>query len=286
MEKPPVILSDWDEEKGPFIIDSIFPKMEGADIDDSPEVLITRCYISAQSIFARVEFSKINFSIPMVSIKKLAVVFFDIVEDKEVRGGKRPFILVIFIPIEVHYGIIDIMEDTVEPYLEDYKTGKIPDLSELQTEIVSLLKTGIIEKEERMPSAAPTPFKQISPDMSKKITPKRHSVAKSVQTQVKDQVQTHRALTAENLAARIKTRVISTSTPNAKSGRPSSSNNPGEIDYMALVKGRGSIRVGAWKKEEEARLRELMETGTSTRDIAKQLRRSLRDVNEKKDNLG
>jgi hypothetical protein len=55
---------------------------------------------------------------------------------------------------------------------------------------------------------------------------------------------------------------------------------------MALVKGRGSIRVGAWKKEEEVQLKDLMENGTNTRDIAKQLRRSLRDVNEKKENLG
>src|SRR5271157_6168085 len=81
VEKPPIILADWNEERGPLIIDSIFPE-KYQDMDDSPEVLVTRCYINAQSIFARAEFSKINFSIPMVSIKKLAIVFFDVVPDR------------------------------------------------------------------------------------------------------------------------------------------------------------------------------------------------------------
>jgi len=86
VEKPSIILADWNEERGPLIIDSLFPEQFG-DLDDSPEVLVTRCYINAQSIFARADFSKINFSVPMVSIKKLAIVFFDIILDQKVRGG-------------------------------------------------------------------------------------------------------------------------------------------------------------------------------------------------------
>lgn len=138
--KPPIILADWDEEKGPLIIDSLFPDTSD-NIDDSPEVLVTRCYISAQSIFARVAFSKINFNIPMVGIKKLAIVFFDVVEDATVRGDKRPFILVIFAPLDTNYGQIDPIGEIVEPYLVQYKNDTIPNLHELQEKLEKYLES-------------------------------------------------------------------------------------------------------------------------------------------------
>ncbi|MHA1791115.1 MAG: zinc ribbon domain-containing protein [Promethearchaeota archaeon] len=139
MERPPIILADWDEDEGPIIVDSIFEPFTG-NMDDNPEVLVTRCYISAQSIFAREKFTKINFNLPMVPIKKLAIVFFDVFPDESVRGGNRPFILVIFTPLNIKYGIIDNMVSIVEPYLDQYKKGIKPDLLELQVKIENLIE--------------------------------------------------------------------------------------------------------------------------------------------------
>ncbi|MFX0100288.1 MAG: hypothetical protein ACFFCS_11955, partial [Candidatus Hodarchaeota archaeon] len=147
----PLILADWDEEKGPKIIKSIFPEAS-SNIDDSPEVLVTRCYISAQSIFARVEFSKINFNLPMVSIKRLAIVFFDIVMDESVRGDRRPFILVVFAPIETNYSFVEPIGEAVEPFLEEYKNERIPNLEKLQETI-----SGILSGEVATPSMKPVP---------------------------------------------------------------------------------------------------------------------------------
>jgi hypothetical protein len=138
VEKPSIILADWNEERGPLIIDSIFPEAFG-DLDDSPEVLVTRCYINAQSIFARVEFSKINFSVPMVSIKKLAIVFFDIVPDDKVRGGKRPFILVVFVPIETSYSVVEPIGKVLDPFLDMYKKDTIPELVMLQDQVITAM---------------------------------------------------------------------------------------------------------------------------------------------------
>ncbi|MHA1714149.1 MAG: zinc ribbon domain-containing protein [Promethearchaeota archaeon] len=139
IDKPPIILADWDEEKGPIVVKSLF-KEDSVTIEDSPEVLVSRCFISAQSIFARDPFRKINFSLPMVPIKKQAFVFFDVIEDADVRGGKRPFLLIIFVPIDTKHGMMDVVADFVEPYIVEYKSGRIPNLQELQDGILDILK--------------------------------------------------------------------------------------------------------------------------------------------------
>ncbi|HME51298.1 MAG TPA: hypothetical protein VKM55_03715 [Candidatus Lokiarchaeia archaeon] len=148
VEKLPIILADWNEERGPLIIDSIFPE-KYEDIDDCPEVLVTRCYINAQSIFARTEFSKVNFLIPLVSIKKLAIVFFDVVHDTKVRGGKRPFLIVIFAPITTSYGMMEKLTAIVEPFVNVYKNDTIPELIILHDQLVNLF-----EQEQQKPTPA------------------------------------------------------------------------------------------------------------------------------------
>ncbi|MBD3185811.1 hypothetical protein GF325_03195 [Candidatus Bathyarchaeota archaeon] len=138
--KPSMILADWDEEIGPIIVDSLDAGMLLSSDDDNPEVLISRCYISAQSIFAREKFKQINFILPMVSIDRHAIVFLDVVTDSKVRGGKRPFILAIFVPSGTKYAVADTLVETIQPMLISYKQGQRLNLNPIQEETVRILE--------------------------------------------------------------------------------------------------------------------------------------------------
>ncbi|MHA1683722.1 MAG: hypothetical protein ACTSUE_22480 [Promethearchaeota archaeon] len=256
--KPPLILADWDEEHGPLIIDSIFPENSNV-IDDSPEVLITRCYISAQSIFARVPFSKINFNIPMVGIKKLAIVFFDVVDDESVRGDKRPFILVIFAPLDTNYGLVAPISEIVEPYVEKYKDDTIPDLEELQEKLEHLLEHYEYEPvevtaETQLPPAAGTAGTAGTAGMA-----------------------------GPNL--RIRTTVKSGSS-NVSRAQTSIAKKIERSSYLDIGNKMFSIRVGPWKPAEIESLEKLVAEGVSSREIAKTIHRTLKDVQQKIELLG
>ncbi len=140
MRPPDIILADWDEDIGPIIIKAIIadkPSEDGKiDTENDPEVLVSRCYIAAQSIFAKEQFSKINFNLPIVSSQKLAVVSFDIAHDESVRGSKRPFLLLALVPMNTRYAITDAILAGMEPFVLEYKDGKVPDLASIQ-EMVS-----------------------------------------------------------------------------------------------------------------------------------------------------
>lgn len=142
LDPAPVILADWDEEIGPIIVQSTYPGGAGGN-ENNPEVLVSRCYISAQSIFAKEEFSKIRFNLPMVSISRLAVVLFDTILDPSVRGAKRPFLLVIFTPLSTAYAVTDEIVAVAEPCIDEYKNGRLPDLASLQDKVALVLARGV-----------------------------------------------------------------------------------------------------------------------------------------------
>lgn len=255
MKDVPLILADWDEEKGPLIIKSIFPET-ASNIDDSPEVLVTRCYISAQSIFARVEFSKINFNLPMVSIKRLAIVFFDIVEDETVRGDKRPFILVVFAPIETNYSYVDPIGEVVEPCLQEYKRGSIPDLARLQEKIQAILSSEVAAPlpVKATPAGTPSSPARVEPVVETQPAPKRLAPSRirvSVKTGSKSKVQ----------EASKESQFINASTLTQK------------------------IRIGPWKQWEIDMLRALRKKGTSVDELVQELHRTGKDVREKLEKL-
>jgi hypothetical protein len=142
LEKPDVILADWDEEIGPIIVKSIFPVL-GENTANNAEVIATRCYVSAESIFAKEKFSKIHFNLPMIAIKKLAVVSFDVISDETVRGAHRPFMLILFVPLDTNYSVTDALLQITEPFIDTYKNGQIPDLKLLQDKALAVLESGI-----------------------------------------------------------------------------------------------------------------------------------------------
>ncbi|MHA1370561.1 MAG: hypothetical protein ACTSRA_12720, partial [Promethearchaeota archaeon] len=248
LELPPIILADWDEEQGPLIIDSLFPDNGSEVIDDSPEVLVTRCYITAQSIFARTEFEKINFNIPFVSIKKMAMIYFDVIADESVRGGKRPFILIIFAPINIGYRDMETISKVVEPYIEQYKHDTIPNLADLQQELRNILS---IE--------STTAGQEVSP-----ITTRE-----SVSSMQEAGTNALNALPAESpddqgsLPTRLKIRVVKKTSKSSGDRNHVLSPDLPKFDKRVF-----HMRVGPWSEEETKRLIELKNRGLDPRKIA------------------
>ncbi|NMC07094.1 MAG: hypothetical protein GYA24_17895 [Candidatus Lokiarchaeota archaeon] len=314
-EKPSIILADWNEERGPLIIDSLFPEQSG-DLDDSPEVLVTRCYINAQSIFARADFSKINFSVPMVSIKKLAIVFFDIVPDDKVRGGKRPFILVVFVPIETSYSLIEPISKVIDPFLDLYKHETIPELVVLQDQVAATIEK---EKSARQKPEQVTPFiptSQATPAPQKEVfasTPPR--VTKPAKPPVKVRTSldaqpgpieaarpTQRKPTAtppyKPVEKPLPNEGDSTSIPglrkfstikfSTKSGsgsrEPSPTLSPEQQDLIEKVRSKGWV-LKSWNPEDVERLKQLLSEGKDPREIAEYLHRELKQVQKKIEEL-
>lgn len=239
--EPIVILADWDEQKGPLIVDATIPA--GSGVDDGPEVLVTRCYISAQSIFAGAKFSKISFNLPMVSIQKLSLVFFDIVEDESVRGGKRPFMMVILVPIDTSYAMIDEIGMLVSPFMETYKKDDIPRLETLQQGVQGVLSSTGEKKKTGVDASSKGPPIKIA-----KIEP-------------------------GDFSGRIKVRTVLAGDKPASDGKEITGAEGGGHSM--------GLRAGTWSGEEIKKLSELQGKGMNAREIAQELHRTLKDVRER-----
>jgi hypothetical protein len=307
-EKPSIILADWNEERGPLIIDSLFPEQFG-DLDDSPEVLVTRCYINAQSIFARADFSKINFSVPMVSIKKLAIVFFDIIADEKVRGGKRPFILVVFVPIETNYRLIEPISKVVDPFLDVYKHETIPELVVLQDQVAKAIEDEALPREKQAQSitAPAQPRQEATSNVPR--APKPVKPAVRVRTSFETQATTaeqdrpvQRKPTATPAYKPVQTplqdegdatsipglRKFSTVKFMSKAGGGTKNTSPNlspeQQDLIDKVRSKGWV-LKSWNPEDIERLKQLVADGKEAREIAAELHRELKQVQKKIEEL-
>ncbi|MBN2151624.1 MAG: hypothetical protein JW839_09275 [Candidatus Lokiarchaeota archaeon] len=307
-EKPSIILADWNEERGPLIIDSIFPEQIG-DVDDSPEVLVTRCYINAQSIFARADFSKINFSVPMVSIKKLAVVFFDVIPDEKVRGGKRPFILVVFVPIEMSYSIIERIAKVVDPFLDVYKRETIPELFVLQDQIAAALSEGTRSNVAEEPAArvAAPPTNVSSGQAPRAARPAKPAVRVRTSFDVQPSEERVDLPAVQQAPSTPAYRPKQAPPPNegdatsipglrkfstlkfpARSGGGARDTDPAltpeQQDLLEKVKAKGWV-LKSWNPEDIERLKQMVAAGKEEREIAAELHRELKQVQKKIEEL-
>ncbi|MHA1730292.1 MAG: hypothetical protein ACTSU5_00020 [Promethearchaeota archaeon] len=129
-ELPGILLTDWDEKEGPMVIVESLP-----GIDEPAEILATQSYLSAQNVFSSVEFSRISFSLPNLKIRRKMKIYFDVVEDESVRGGRRPFMLAVYFPLETPDSFLERFDDVVHPYVEGYKDGVKPDAAKLQDDV-------------------------------------------------------------------------------------------------------------------------------------------------------
>ncbi|OLS14167.1 MAG: hypothetical protein RBG13Loki_2217 [Promethearchaeota archaeon CR_4] len=133
---PGLLLADWDETKGPVVIQFLLP-----DIVEPPEVLAAQMYVSAQNVFSSEQFSEISFCLPLLKVKRKVKIFFNYVEDTNVRGGRRPFIFCVFLELETLDTTFEKVDDVIEGEIADYRNGKNLNLSAIQTQVVNCLKT-------------------------------------------------------------------------------------------------------------------------------------------------
>jgi len=114
------ILGDWDEEVGPFIVEE---RME-RKLKEKPEVILLKCFSSAQVIFSYDEFNQVSFVIPFLSLGVRAKIYFNLRPDPNVRGGFRPFIFVILLDfeksIDEHFKLLEIEAEEIQ---QDYQNG-------------------------------------------------------------------------------------------------------------------------------------------------------------------
>ncbi len=133
---PGLLLADWDEAKGPVVIQNLLP-----DITEPPEVLAAQMYVSAQNVFSSEQFSEISFCLPLLKVKRKVKIFFNYVEDTAVRGGRRPFILCLFLDLDTRDTTFEVLDDIIDEEIGKYRKGSPLDLGSLQGEIINRLKT-------------------------------------------------------------------------------------------------------------------------------------------------
>ncbi|GAB4311338.1 MAG: hypothetical protein Kow0069_11700 [Promethearchaeota archaeon] len=134
---PELLLTDWHEELGPVVIEQSL-----GEIHEPAELLATQSYVSAQNVFSSEEFARITFSIPQLKIRRKARIYFDVVEDETVRGGRRPFMLVAFFPLDFADANFDVLDPLVAPVLDNYKKGVVPNLSSLRNSLAKKMGGG------------------------------------------------------------------------------------------------------------------------------------------------
>ena len=132
--KPGLLLADWDESKGPVVIETLLP-----DITEPPEVLAAQMYVSAQNVFSSEQFSEISFCLPLLKIKRKVKIFFNYVEDHTVRGGRRPFIFCIFLDLDTRDTTFELFDEFIEGQIDKYRKGTLPDLKAIQLQIIEQL---------------------------------------------------------------------------------------------------------------------------------------------------
>jgi len=133
---PGLLLADWDETKGPVVVQFLLP-----EIIEPPEVLAAQMYISAQNVFSSEQFSEISFCLPLLKVKRKVKIFFNYVEDSNVRGGRRPFIFCVFLELETRDTTFEKVDDVIEGAIVNYRKEKSLDLSAIQAQVVDCLKT-------------------------------------------------------------------------------------------------------------------------------------------------
>ncbi|MFX1500521.1 MAG: PAS domain S-box protein [Promethearchaeota archaeon] len=97
-----LIFSKWDENEGAKII-ATYP----VESFDDPEVNAIRCFSISQFVFGGDKFKRTSVILPFTHLKIKAAIYFDVIPDDSIRGGKLPLSLVIFYNEKIPRTIID-----------------------------------------------------------------------------------------------------------------------------------------------------------------------------------
>ncbi len=138
------LLADWDEKIGPQIIAQALP-----GITEDPESLAAQSYMSAQQVFCSAEFSRVSFVLPNLKIQRKVKLYFDVIQDDKVRGGQRPFLIAVFLPLSIPDAIFLKLDPIIEPVMEAYKKSTCPEIGNVEAEILKMLASDATAKEKK-----------------------------------------------------------------------------------------------------------------------------------------
>jgi len=137
-----LFLVDWDEAQGPILINSYPPKAErmnhSKEID--LEMVGVRLYNTSMGLYDSKDWSDTSaaqFHITYLNMD--AVLVFASVEDKNVRGGQRLF-MVVALAKSIHYLISLRLQEKLQWISEQYKKNPNMDFKEVGAEIAEILR--------------------------------------------------------------------------------------------------------------------------------------------------
>jgi small GTP-binding protein len=136
IEELGVIFSHWDENYGPKVINSYF----SSDQDYiNPDELAITCFMTAISIFGHQ--GKIDpcfVSIPLKYSNMEARIYFDSIDDSEVRGGQRIYSLITLLP-ELAVINLPVHDEIVKKKFDEYKINGILNLELVHQDLIKAI---------------------------------------------------------------------------------------------------------------------------------------------------
>lgn len=288
--QPGLLLSDWDEAVGPQIVGELLP-----GITEAAEVLAAQSYMSAQNVFCSAEFSSISFTLPNLKIQRKTKFYFDVVPDPEVRGGQRPFLLAVYLPLNAPDALFIKLDPVIESAVKQYKAGQIPSLEELQAKVHDLmlgkLSTEDIGAEESEiadkiaeETEAETLILKIHCEICKREIP--FAISKS---SITEDIRPGKPFSEYTYLHGFGEEDIE---PHGLKVTVDANYNLTKVEYVDDEGHRISpfqerdlkdlrIRVGPWRPPEVKTLKEQVQKGTPSQTIARMVQRTIKDVDKK-----
>ncbi len=111
-----VLFSTWDENLGVKVIGN-YPEKAF----DDPELIAIRCFSISQFIFGGEEFKKVSVVLPLPHLQAKASIFFDFVENEDIRGGHLPLSIVLYFKEKIPRAVIEQFNEYILKEFEDIK---------------------------------------------------------------------------------------------------------------------------------------------------------------------
>ena len=114
--------------------------MEDADL------IAMQCFSASQFIFGGEKFERISFTMPLVYLEKDATLFFDYIEDENVRGGRSLILLILIYERTVPRAIITQLQPYIYRVIEKMKNNPTADnVTPLLVKIYSRIFQELVE---------------------------------------------------------------------------------------------------------------------------------------------
>ena len=118
-------LAEWDESEGPKIID-IYPESKKLELEE----ITMQIFASFQAVFGNSDdvFENTSLILPLKAQDVTAKILFDSYKDKEVRGGRRPFVVTFIVPAKFIQSELYQFNKLQEQIVDAYASSKSKDI--------------------------------------------------------------------------------------------------------------------------------------------------------------